>query len=186
LALFLATTGCRISEALNARWGDFGPDDNGRIVVHVTVSKTEAAIRSVPLSEDMAQRLARRWSEARYAGDGDPIFASATGTVIDARNWRRRVFSQAAKAAGVPWATPHKLRHGLASLMARERYSASDIAAHLGHADGGVLALRTYIHSDGLDSTDFIDSAFRVDPAVAPDPSVDPSVDPELADTPNP
>jgi integrase len=163
LALFLATTGCRISEALNARWGDFGPDDNGRIVVHVTVSKTEAAIRSVPLSEDMAQRLARRWSEARYAGDGDPIFASATGTVIDARNWRRRVFSQAAKAAGVPWATPH-----------------------LGHADGGVLALRTYIHSDGLDSTDFIDSAFRVDPAVAPDPSVDPSVDPELADTPNP
>jgi integrase len=186
LALFLATTGCRISEALNARWSDFGPDDNGRIVVRVTVSKTEAGIRSVPLSEDMAQRLARRWSEARYVGDDDPIFASTRGTVIDARNWRRRVFSKAAKAAGVPWATPHKLRHGLASLMARERYSASDIAAHLGHADGGVVALRTYIHSGGLDSTDFIDSAFRVDPAVDPDPSVDPSVDPELADTPNP
>jgi integrase len=186
LALFLATTGCRISEALSARWQDFGPDDKGRIVIRITVSKTEAGIRSVPLSEDMAQRLARRWSEARYADDGDPIFASALGTVIDAHNWRKRVFSKAAKAAGVPWATPHKLRHGLASLMARERYSASDIAAHLGHADGGVLALRTYIHSGGLDSTDFIDSAFRVDPGVDPEPSVDPSVDPEPADTPNP
>jgi hypothetical protein len=78
------------------------------------------------------------------------------------------------------------LRHGLASLMARERYSASDIAAHLGHADGGVLALRTYIHSDGLESTDFIDCGFGVDPAVDPDPSVGPSVDPEPADIPNP
>jgi hypothetical protein len=35
--------------------GDFGPDDNGRVVIRVTVSKTEAGIRSVPLWEDMAR-----------------------------------------------------------------------------------------------------------------------------------
>jgi integrase len=179
LALFLATTGCRISEALSVRWRDFGPDEHGRIVVRVTTSKTDAGIRSVPLSPAMIRTLTRRRSETRYAADSDPVFPSARGTAIDARNWRRRVFKPAAESAGVPWATPHKLRHGLASLLAREHHSASDIAAHLGHADGGVLALRTYIHSQGLSSADFIDEAFGA-------PSVDPSVDPEAAEAANP
>ena len=56
------------------------------------------------------------------------------------------VFNPARDAAGVPWATPHKLRHGLASLMAERGYSPAQIAAQLGHADGGALALRVYVH----------------------------------------
>ena len=58
--------------------------------------------------------------------------------------------------AGVPWATPHKLRHGMASLMAERGYGAADIAALLGHADGGVLALKTYIHPK-VRAVDFVD-----------------------------
>ena len=176
LAFFLASTGCRISEALNTRWRDFGPDEDGRLAVRISVSKTEAGLRSVPLSPEMARRLTRRRSEARFASEDDPIFPSRTGTLIDPRNWRRYVFAPAAKAAGVPWATPHKLRHGLASLMAREGHSAAQIATHLGHADGGVLAMRTYIHAQGLESAEFIDSAFIVDP----------DVDPESAEMANP
>jgi hypothetical protein len=42
--------------------------------------------------------------------------------------------------------------------MAERGYSAAQIAAHLGHADGGVLALRTYIHADPIPA-DFIDEA---------------------------
>lgn len=61
---------------------------------------------------------------------------------IDGRNWRRRVFTPAAKGAGVPHATPHQLRHRMASLMASQGYSAAPIAAHLGHADGEQLALK--------------------------------------------
>ena len=72
-------------------------------------------------------------------------------------------FKPAAEKAGIPWATPHKLRRGLASLMAASGLSAAQIAAHLGHADGGVLALRTYIHADQLDSADFIDRAYGED-----------------------
>jgi hypothetical protein len=41
--------------------------------------------------------------------------------------------------------------------MAERGYSPAQIAAHLGHADGGVLALRTYIHADPIDAADFID-----------------------------
>jgi hypothetical protein len=36
----------------------------------------------------------------------------------------------------------------MASLMAERGYSPAQIAAHLGHADGGVLALRTYVHAE--------------------------------------
>jgi integrase len=51
------------------------------------------------------------------------------------------------------------LRHGLASAMAAKGFGAPAIGAQLRHADGGVLALRTYIHRDGPDSMDFIDEA---------------------------
>jgi len=159
LAYFLAATGARISEALAVRWRDVAPDEAGRPCVTITESKTEAGLRTILLSPDLARRLMERRAAVRYGGPDDPIFASATGTPIDPRNWRRRVFNPAAEAAGVPWATPHKLRHGLASLMADRGYSAAQIAAQLGHADGGVLALRTYIHADRLDSTAFVDEA---------------------------
>ena len=36
---------------------------------------------------------------------------------------------------------------------------AADIAAHLGHADGGVLAMPTYIHPKRLGSAEFMDAA---------------------------
>jgi integrase len=67
------------------------------------------------------------------------------------------VFKPAARRAGVPWATPHALRHGLASFRAECSYSPTQIAAHLGHAEGGVLALRAYVHPDPIHAADFID-----------------------------
>ena len=82
---------------------------------------------------------------------------------LDPHNYRARIFRPAAKLAGVPWATPHSLRHGVASLMAEKGYSPAQIAAHLGHADGGVLALRVYVHSAGIDATDFLDDALSAD-----------------------
>jgi integrase len=160
LAYFIAATGCRISEALGAKWGDIGPDEDGHIVVTISEAKTDAGLRAIPLSPETVRRLTKRRSEASYAADDDPIFATRTGTAIDPHNWRRSAFKPAAERAGVPWATPHKLRHGLASLMAHQGYSAAQIASHLGHADGGVLALRTYIHADQLDDPKFIDEAF--------------------------
>jgi integrase len=98
----------------------------------------------------------RRRTVAGFGAATDPIFPNATGAPMDDHNYRRRVFKPAAKRAGVPWATPHKLRHGMASLMAEQGYGAADIAAMLGHADGGVLALKTYIHPK-VRAVDFVD-----------------------------
>lgn len=159
LAYFLATTGCRISEALAARWCDIGRDAAGRPALTIPKAKTPSGERTIPLSPQTARRLTRRRADARFANGDDPLFPSNVGTPLDPHNYRRQVFHPAAKRAGVPWATPHLLRHGLATLMAEKGYSPAQIAAHLGHADGGVLALRTYVHADPLDSAEFIDAA---------------------------
>jgi integrase len=159
LAYFLASTGCRISEALAARWEDIGPDSAGRPALTIPKAKTPSGERTIPLSPLTMRRLTRRRAETAFAADTDPLFPSSTGTSLDVHNYRRTVFRPAAKRAGVEWATPHALRHGLASLLAEHGFSPAQIAAHLGHADGGVLALRTYIHADPLDSADFVDTA---------------------------
>src|SRR4029077_17709981 len=90
-------------------------------------------------------RMTARRVATRFAGDTDTIFPSTTGTPIEPHHWRQRIFNPARQAAGLNWATPHKLRHGLASLMADAGCAAAEIAAHLGHADRGVTALRWYI-----------------------------------------
>ena len=144
LAYLLAATGCRISEALGARWADI---DGGEWTVRR--SKTEAGLRVISLSPETLRRLVVRRSQSAYAGSSDPLFPTRTGTPIDPHNWRQQVFNPAAKRAGVEWATPHKLRHGVASMMARDGYSASEIANYLGHADGGALALKVYVHTQG-------------------------------------
>ena len=47
---------------------------------------------------------------------------------MDDHNYRQRVFNPARKTAAVPWATPHKLRLGVASLMAERGSSPAEIA----------------------------------------------------------
>ncbi len=121
LAYFLAATGVRISEVLAARWGDLEQDRAGRPVLTIPKSKTPSGERILPLSPEPVRRLLRRRAESPWAADTDPIFPTDIGTPLEAHNYQRRVFRPAAERAGVPWATPHALRHGLASLMAEAR-----------------------------------------------------------------
>jgi integrase len=155
LTYLLATTGARISEALTVRYGGIGHDGDGRPVLRFTESKTEAGLHPIPLTPETARMLTRRRSEAG-ARDADLIFPNANGNAFDRRNWTRRYFKPAAVRAGVPWASPHKLRHGVATLMAERGYEAHDIAKMLRHADGGALAQRTYMHPK-VRAVDFVD-----------------------------
>lgn len=41
--------------------------------------------------------------------------------------------------------------------MAENRFIPAEIATQLGHADGGILAMRTYIHVDSVGSMEFAD-----------------------------
>jgi integrase len=155
LVLLLARTGARISEVLNATYGGIGQDVDGGPMLSFPKSKTEAGLQPIPLTPDAARMLTRRRAAAGATGD-DLIFPNAVGNPYDRRAWTRRVFKPAAKGAGVAWASPHMLRHGVATLMAEQGYEAHDIARMLRHADGGALAQRTYMHPR-VRSVDFLD-----------------------------
>ena len=73
----------------------------------------------------------RRWP------DGRPYRPDSTSTQF------RKFVDQ----AGLPRSVHvHTLRHSAASFLAAEGVPVGDIAAQLGHADGGALALRIYVH----------------------------------------
>jgi integrase len=154
LVWFLSFTGCRISEALHAAWGDVGLE-NGAPVLLIPDSKTDAGVRTIPLSPDTNRMLLRRRTSAKYASDSDPIFPSAIGTPMDRRNFNRRVWRPAAERAGVT-ATPHTLRHSLASLLFERGHTAAQVAAWLGHEDPS-FTLRTYIHARDVGDAAFLD-----------------------------
>jgi integrase/recombinase XerC len=154
---FLAHTGVRISEALAATWGDLVLED-GAPVLRIPDSKTDAGVRSVPLSPEFNRRLVRRRAAAKYATDADPIFPSAVGTPMERRNFNWRVWQPAIEAAGVE-ATPHTLRHSLASLLFERGHTAAQIAALLGHSDPS-FTLRTYVHARELGDVSFLDDVF--------------------------
>jgi integrase len=156
LVSFMAYTGVRISEALAARWGDMG-QENGAPALFIPDSKTDAGVRAVPLSPGLNRTLLRRRSDARWATDADPIFPNTLGMPIDDHNWRRRVWNPAVRRAGVK-ATPHTLRHSLASLLFENGHTAAQVAAWVGHQDAS-FTLRTYIHARDVGDAAFLDDA---------------------------
>lgn len=157
LTYLMAASGLRIGEAFGLIWSDFALDKDGPTIT-VRKSKTEAGRRTIALSSATARRLVRRQT-ATQARKSDPMFANARGGAFDSCNYRSQVFNPASERAGVPRATPHSLRHGVASLMAEKGYEAAQIASQLGHADGGVLAQRIYIRPAILRDLSFIDEA---------------------------
>lgn len=108
-----------------------------------------------PLGADLAEwRLA-----SGMPGDGALVFPGHDEGLWDAddwRNWRRRVFSPAAKAAGLAKDTrPYDLRHSFVSLLLAEGRSPIDVARQAGHSP--TMTLDTYGHV-----IDELESAKRV------------------------
>ena len=74
---------------------------------------------------------------------------------MDARNFRRTVFRPAVERAQVR-ATPHTLRHSLATLLFEQGHTAAQVAAWIGHADPS-FTLRTYVHARDVGDAAFLD-----------------------------
>jgi integrase len=84
IAYFLAATGVRITEALQLSGRTSGQI---RVDASLTIrqSKTEAGVRTIPLSPETVRRLNKRRAISRFATDADPIFPSSSGTGRSAR-----------------------------------------------------------------------------------------------------
>jgi integrase len=146
---FMVHTGLRIGETIALRWGDV---DLGRRRVKVTrrlyrgrfaPPKSKYGLREVPLTHGMAQAL---WPLHAGKDDDDLVFPSTAGTPLEPSNLAERIFKPAARAAGVPWASFHTLRHTCASLLfTKAGLNAKHVQAWLGH-HSPAFTLATYVH----------------------------------------
>ena len=100
---------------------------------------------------------------ALKAGKGpkDLLFTGDRGGVLRNGNFRRDVFDQAARAAGLDGLTPHELRHTAASLAVSAGANVKAVQRMLGHASAA-MTLDDYA---GLFDDDLKGLADRMDEA---------------------
>lgn len=141
LLSLMAYGGLRPGEALALKWEDFSQgkqlwvcrslEDDGSF--KTTKNRVN---RLVELPEAAAQDLLTWRRET--GGAQALIFPRAKDgqgwTKTDRNNWRRRWFSQAAKAAGLGDFPPKNLRHSCASLMIAAGHRPTEVAEALGHS----------------------------------------------------
>ena len=165
LVLLLRWTGLRMAEALGLRWEDLTDSHNGTVLLVrrqwqdgrlVTHTKTPAGLRGVAVVPTLESALDEARREAAFTQPGDPIFATSRGTHQDSHNLRRRL-RPAARAAGVPWMTPHVLRHSLATELLDRGYDISAIAKVLGHRSEA-FTRRVYVHARDTPRFDDLDA----------------------------
>jgi integrase len=152
----------RIGEALSLRWEDID-FAKGTVRIRRTLwqgrvsePKTPRSRRTIQLPRmalDVLGNLHRKDGGAK----GSYIFATSTGNPINYSNFYTRQWKPAVYAAGLPSSiTPHKLRHGAASLLLNEGVPIPIVSKYLGHANPGVT-MRIYAHA--LDGTSHLAAA---------------------------
>ncbi|PRX98172.1 tyrosine-type recombinase/integrase [Allonocardiopsis opalescens] len=153
LILLLAYTGLRWDEASALRVGRVDLDKR-RIQVVTAFNEVDGELyedtpktgerRAVPIPASLVAEL-KPLIDGR--DPNDLVFTSARGNALRLRNWRRREFLPARKAAGLDALdlTPHKLRHTAASLAIAARADVYVVQRMLGHAKPS-MTLDVYGH----------------------------------------
>lgn len=150
LVSVMAYAGLRPSEALALRWGDVRQSvllvERALALGDVQPTKTRR-LRSVRLLRPLKDDL-REWRMASGRPDDEewvfPMRGGGAWTDTAYRNWRRRIFNPAAKAAGVSAPRPYDLRHSFVSLLLAEGLSVVEIAEEVGNSPS--VSLNTYGH----------------------------------------
>ena len=165
LVMLGAATGARRGELLALRWADVDLDAGTvRIArslglvggeLHWKAPKSEAGARTIVLGPSVVAELRRHRSEQlerrlifgpAYRADLDLVVAKIDGGPIRP-DYCSAAFRELVRKAELPASVHvHTLRHSAGSFLAAAGVPPSDIAAQLGHKDGGALALRVYVH----------------------------------------
>ena len=150
----------RLGELLGLQWQDIDLHEG---VLHVrrqytrlgeyAPPKTKAAIRRIPLSDEMTRELAALKLSSRYSADDDPVFAARNGKPLKHRNATRRGFELAAEKAGIEGVSFHSMRHAFASRMIDRGISSTVLAALMGH-ESSTITERRYMHLFDRQRTD--------------------------------
>ena len=138
-----AVPGPRLGEVLGLRWEDF---DKAAGYLHIRrqwcrhgeygPTKTAAGVREIPLPDELRDELIAYRLASKHSQDGDPIFASRTGSPLSHRNVTRRGWEAARDLAELDRSlTFHDLRHVAASRLIAAGLDPVAVASVLGHED---------------------------------------------------
>jgi integrase len=141
---FVMLTGCRIGEALAARWDDID-------LARKTWSKPATATKQrrdhiVPLSKPAVSLLAglRQKTNSEWVFPSPAANGSSPGHRIGvAKNWR-----EVCRAAGIKGLRVHDLRHSFASELVSSGASLPLIGALLGHSNPATTARYSHLYDD--------------------------------------
>lgn len=166
LVAVLAYAGVRPGEALALPWehvrGRTLLIDRAASMGRIETTKTGRR-RTVTLLQPLAQDLAE-WRLHAGRPDEGLVFPSRRGapwSPDDWRNWRNRIYTPAAKAAGIEKPRPYDLRHSFVSLLIAEGHNVVEVARQAGHSPS--MALNTYAHVfEEFDPGERINAADRI------------------------
>jgi integrase len=153
----IATTGCRRGEALAFRWSDLNLD-TGTASISRTLSwvrkaptftepKSAASVRTVPLPAQtvavLREQHRRQATERLAAGelwhDLGLVFAQEDGRPIPPKRISY-TFRRAVERAGLPYLSPHGLRHTFATVALEAGVLTKVVADVLGHSSATITA----------------------------------------------
>jgi integrase len=135
-------TGMRQGELLALRWSDVDLDA-GTLAVRHTLQrrtrtpaepKTDRARRTLQLGPATVACLRDHRATQPVRGRDGYVFATRTGTPLEARNVVR-AFHAALRRLGLPHQRFHELRHCFATLMLEDGEELAVVSRALGHAD---------------------------------------------------
>lgn len=136
IALFLLSTGCRLNEALSAKWSDV--DIENRVLAIRASNSKSKRMRSVPLNDSALDVLASAHTESEFEYlfvnrlTGKPYVAIA------------KVWDRLRRKAGLPHLRLHDLRHSFASFLVNGGRTLYEVQQILGHSDAKVT--QRYAH----------------------------------------
>jgi len=142
LCRFMAYSGARIAEASRACMGD---DRGSYLIVHGTKS-AKSRERVIPVNPSLRilldQIRERRTASAAERG----LAAVDPGSPLLKVHEAQKTIDRVCRSMKLPRMTHHDFRHLFATRCLEVGVDPKTIAEWLGHADGGVLVLRTYGH----------------------------------------
>lgn len=127
VALFLLSTGARLSEALNADWAHI--DRLSRVWRIPATNSKSKRVRAIPLNDHAIEVLDRLGTEGKSAH----LFINLqTGARLTAVN---KVWGRLRVKAGLPHLRLHDLRHQFASFLVNAGHTIYEVQKILGHSD---------------------------------------------------
>jgi integrase len=141
VCLYLLSTGCRLNEALAAKWDQV--DIENRVWRIPAQNSKSKRVRSVPLNDSALDVLAQVGTQ----GKSEYLFLSKHDERFQRihKQWHR-----IRKQAGLDFLRLHDLRHGFASFLVNSGRTLYEVQQILGHSDPKVTMRYSHLSSKAL------------------------------------